>query len=109
MSDHLPVILDLKVDQTNGINEISAFSSINVAFKNPVNENINITIQLSERGKLDFKILNLLGQQLFSKEVETSGNLANCTLPLDNINNGIYLLQITDSKNNKIVKKFVKE
>jgi endonuclease/exonuclease/phosphatase family metal-dependent hydrolase len=108
MSDHLPVSLKLKTDQTIGINETSS-PSIHVSFNNPVNTNMNLSLQLQEKGKIEIQIMNLLGQQLFLKVLESSGNFMNCNLPTEVLDKGIYLLQISDSRNNKIIKKFVKE
>jgi endonuclease/exonuclease/phosphatase family metal-dependent hydrolase len=108
MSDHLPVTLKLKVDQTIGIDEINSSSLFDVSFNNPVSGNMNLSVQVTEKGKLEIIILNLLGQQIFSKEMESHGNMINCILPTGDINKGIYLLQVTDSRNNKIVRKFVK-
>jgi hypothetical protein len=108
MSDHLPVMLEFRVDQTVGIHDINT-QPFNLVFKNPVNGNMDITLLASGKGKFILTITNLLGQQLFSKMIDAVGNIVNATLPTSNFNKGIYLLKLTDTKNNSIVKKFVKE
>ena len=108
MSDHLPITLEFKVDQTVGIRDIQK-PSFEVVFQNPVNGNIDLTLLTSGKENFKLAITNILGQQLFSKIIEVSGNIANTTLPTCNLNKGIYFLKLTDSKNNSVVKKFVKE
>jgi len=108
MSDHLPITLDLRIDETVGVHDINTVP-FDLIFKNPVNGNLELTMLVSEKDKFVLTILNLLGQQMFSKMIEAQGNIINCMLPTSNFNKGIYLLKITDSKNNGMVKKFVKE
>jgi len=108
MSDHLPITLEFRVDQTVGIHDINTLP-FNLVFKNPVNGNMDLTLLTSGKGKFILTITNLLGQQLFSKMIDAVGSIVNATLPTSNFNKGIYLLKLTDAKNNSIVKKFVKE
>lgn len=108
MSDHLPVILDLRVNQTAGINNLQIPAFTNVYFANPVNDNMDVTVEVPAKTKLIFNVINLLGQILYSKEIETTGTIAYCSISTESLYKGIYFLKVSDSGNNSIVRKFVK-
>ena len=109
MSDHLPVTLELRVDQTVGINEIGSPCITNIMFNNPVKDKLNLTIHLTEKSKLTLDIINIFGQQLYSKEIEVAGTIVNCIIPMSDLCGGLYFLNISDSKKNNLVRKFIKE
>ena len=92
-----------------GINDYNSLFFTNVFFQNPVNDNIEVTVQIPAKTDLWFNVINLMGQTIYSKNVESSGTTVNCIIPVSNLSKGIYFLKITDSKDNSIVKKFVKE
>jgi endonuclease/exonuclease/phosphatase family metal-dependent hydrolase len=109
MSDHLPVTLALRVDQTVGVNEYSNSEFAGLAFENPVGDAIDISFNLLQETKLNFSIVNLLGQTLLTTEKEASGTLVNCTIPVNALKSGIYFLKISDGANNTITRKFIKK
>jgi len=110
MSDHLPVILDLRVNQTAvGINNLQIPAFTNVYFANPVDDNMNITVEVPAKTRLIFNVINLLGQTLYSKDIETAGTIAYCSISTESLYKGIYFLKVSDSGNNSIIRKFVKE
>lgn len=107
MSDHLPVTMNLRVDQTVSTNDYEN-NIAGVWFENPVKEKLNISVSLLCQAKLNISILNLLGQTIYTTELEGEGTLQNSTVPLESIENGIYFLRISDSDNHSLTKKFLK-
>jgi hypothetical protein len=108
MSDHLPVTLELRVNQSVGINNFQITAFTNVYFANPVNDNMDVTVEVPAKTKLTFNVINLLGQTLYTKEIETTGTIAYCSIFTESLYKGIYFLKVSDSQNNCIVRKFVK-
>jgi len=109
MSDHLPVTMNIRVDQTVGIKNYEEPTFLNVIFENPVQADMPVTIELSIKEKLNIEVVNLLGQTIYSTTSSNDGSSVNITLPTKDFDKGIYFLKISDSKNNCTIRKFVKE
>jgi endonuclease/exonuclease/phosphatase family metal-dependent hydrolase len=109
MSDHLPVTMNIRVDQTVGIKNYEEPTFLNVLFENPVEADMPVTIELSIKEQLNIYVLNLLGQTIYSTTTGNDGSSVNITLPTKDFDKGIYFLKISDSKNNCTIRKFVKE
>ena len=107
MSDHLPVILDLKIDKTLSISEIDRIPIINLTFNNPVNDELKLNF--ITKSKIDFtiNIYSILGKRLFQKEF-SGVNDFQYNIPTDKLKKGFYLLSIADKKGNMIIRKFIK-
>ncbi len=108
MSDHLPVNLKLLVDQSVGINKTENFIS-NIWVENPVKDELYFSLSLQKKSKLSVNILNLLGQIIFSTEIQSHEISVNSIVPVSSLEKGIYFLQISDESNNSITKKFIKQ
>jgi type IX secretion system substrate protein len=79
-----------------------------VCFPNPDNGEFNLAVALPEATNLTVSIISTLGETVFTK---TESNISNVVLRYDlsSFGKGVYFLTITDSKNNKIIKKLVVE
>jgi len=108
MSDHLPVTLKLRVNQTVGVNTYEETASLKVFFNNPVDKDMPISITSSTKEKLKIEIINILGKTICFQTTSNEGCYTNITLPTKALNSGIYFLKITDSRNNAIIRKFIK-
>ena len=103
MSDHLPVTIELEIDQV-----LSTFNNIDNKFltvNNPVNQYLKLNFDkgLSSK-KVSVKIHDISGRVVFHKE-----NISkNENVYVGNLNSGIYLLSVK-LKNKYIVKKIIKE
>ncbi|HOH85019.1 MAG TPA: T9SS type A sorting domain-containing protein [Bacteroidales bacterium] len=106
MSDHLPVYLDLQVDQTAGLNIQEVFD---VAFPNPVTDILHLNVALEKPSQLDFAIINTLSQEVFFYSTTTTGTTASFEFPVDFLNQGIYFLTMYNGINKPITKKFMKK
>ncbi|HWY37942.1 MAG TPA: T9SS type A sorting domain-containing protein [Bacteroidia bacterium] len=96
----LPVICT-----TTGINKNILEASLAV-FPNPSNGEFNFAVALSNATNLTINVVNNLGQTVFTK---TENNISSGVLNYDlsSLGKGIYSVNITDSQNNKVVKKVV--
>ncbi len=75
-------------------------------YPNPNNGQFNFAIALPYTTNLTVNVVNTLGQSVFTK---TENNISGGSLSYDlsSIGKGIYFVNITDSQNNKVVKKVV--
>ena len=77
-------------------------------FPNPSNGQFNFAVALAEPTNLNFTVINMLGQVVYTKSVN---NVLNTKLNVDlsNLAKGVYYANIMDSNNNKTVKKIIIE
>jgi hypothetical protein len=77
-------------------------------YPNPNNGQFNFSVALAEATNLNFSVVNMLGQVVFNK---TENNISQTVLSynLNALGKGVYFINITDSKNNKTVKKMIIE
>jgi len=107
MSDHLPVVMNLYVDQTAvGISESEA-SSLDISFTNPVEDILRFSLSPAPYSRLEISISNLLGQTVYHSEQATDYNNT-YEIPVQFLTKGFYLLRISDGTSKMAVRKFVK-
>ncbi|HOY30338.1 MAG TPA: T9SS type A sorting domain-containing protein [Bacteroidales bacterium] len=106
MSDHLPVVMNLKVNQTVGSDELQA-GNIDVFFPNPVTDYLRLSLMTRTVSTLEFSIINLLGQKVFAASYESDGSFFNYQIPVGSFTQGIYFLTVTDGKSKPVTKKFL--
>ena len=77
-------------------------------FPNPNNGQFSFSVTLTEPTNLNFTLVNMLGQSVFAK---TENNISHAVLSYDlsSLSKGVYFINITDSQNNKTVKKMIIE
>jgi len=63
MSDHLPVIMDYRIDATVGIAE-QADNKFPITFANPINDHLNISTNLLKDDILTFDLYSIDGKLL---------------------------------------------
>ncbi len=109
MSDHLPVVLKLKVDKTLSIDEIQKDNFADINFNNPIIESLSLNINFKNNTK-NFKveIISLLGKQIYSQKFTISNPVFKTTISLSQLTNGFYFLRISEGNKHQLVRKFVK-
>ena len=92
---------------TTGIENNHLGSGINL-FPNPNSGQFNFAVTLTEATNLNFTVVNTLGQVVYSK---VENNVTNAVLSCDltGLAKGVYYANITDSNNNRTVKKIIIE
>ena len=92
---------------TTGIEKNQLGSSISL-FPNPNNGQFTFAVSLTEATNLNFTVLNTLGQVVYTK---TESNVMNAVLSCDlsHLAKGVYYANITDSNNNRTIKKIIIE
>ncbi len=90
----------LQGDVTIGINEIN--STINI-YPNPANQIVNVN---SSEIIQNINIYSVIGQKVFSYN---NLNIKKCEINIKNLIKGVYFIEIVDIRNNKVLKKLIKE
>lgn len=101
MSDHLPIIIDLQVDQEGA--GILAYSDNKSCFRvlNPVKNKLKIQLSTKEKTCFTFQLQTIFGQEILRWEAELSPGLNNILKDIPKIKKGIYIL--TAHKQGEIV------
>ncbi|MEZ5083737.1 MAG: T9SS type A sorting domain-containing protein [Bacteroidales bacterium] len=107
MSDHLPVIIDLVVDDETGFaNNLE--SSTNVSFNNPVKDQLNLIVNPENAIKLTIKLTDIIGCLIYSQTIHVAGH-QNLLISTRDFNCGMYLLNLTDDKGSASTFKIIKK
>ena len=105
--------LHFVVDSNNitlGVDDLKLHNEINISevYPNPFNNYVYIDISLNKPTKLKMTILDLVGKELSTREIETSAGIHKYKLDVDNLPQNIYYLQITLPNSKNVVRKLVK-
>nr|HMT30838.1 T9SS type A sorting domain-containing protein [Bacteroidia bacterium] len=85
----------------------TASASINV-YPNPVNSELNILINQNMQGKAVIRVVNVLGQIVYSKEYPVASGIQQIKIDLGYLAPDIYTV-IVESGNQKLIEKVVKQ
>lgn len=110
-SDHLPVYLEISVNQTPA--SVAEFHSekLNIKIQNPVKDFLNFTIYINDIlnfSDFGLEIFNSLGQEVYAENIQKINNKIEYKINVENLNSGLYILKITDRNNNSYQAKFIK-
>ena len=93
MSDHLPVIMDIVVDEALGVDEAIAASRLNVVYNNPVKDLLKLRFSNTVAGSADIMLLSTSGGIVYKEQFSLSRN-GIVSIPLDRYPAGMYILRI---------------
>ncbi len=105
MSDHLPVVLDIIVDNDLGFGE-SPSQDFNISYNNPIKDNLEITFKNDHQTEILFELLKLNGQSLYSVRINQLSS--SITIPTNQLMKGLYLLKASDINGNTSYQKVIK-
>lgn len=100
MSDHLPVYMELEIDQNRGeplFTDNCKTENLKVLYNNPVKQNLNLEITINHKRNLHIDIYSLKGIKLYSEKCYTINNSFSKNIHVGNLSNGIYILNISDA------------
>jgi len=102
MSDHLPVTMEIEVDQNSTVVGLNKITNNTVKYSNPIKNKLNLELNLQE--DVILRIISLQGREMFSEKVRKSGHF---NIDLSNYKQGMYILRISGNST-KISKKIIK-
>jgi len=109
MSDHLPVILKLKISQTHAIGISEHFSKPEtIKFENPVNDEAHFQIYSTKNDTYILKMYNQLGCLITTYTYQVYPGYNRISVPMNNFVSGLYYFNFVNSEKNttlKIMKK----
>ncbi len=105
MSDHLPVVVDFRVNGTVGIADRENDFLMQVV--TPVREQLQLTMQGTEDDLYRFELYNMHGQLLQVFEKAFHGGKQTLSLPFEHPA-GMYFLKVSNSKHQQYIQKIVK-
>ena len=89
-----------------GINEVNHITSETSIYPNPTSGNVNISFNDNARGKYNINVFNAIGSLVYSENIDVNSSVIR-TINLENMPNGIYMVQISNN-NSTNTKKVIK-
>ena len=96
-SDHIPVTMELVYAENLDVDEQIANGLCFDIFPNPANDKINIRFYQDSFGKANLLLYNTLGQMVYSENIFVSDGLNEHVIPVENLQKGLYFLNITNA------------
>ena len=93
MSDHLPVFMDVVVEETQGLEEALSASRLDVVYNNPVKDVLKLRFSNTAAGPADIMLLSTSGVAIYSEHFSLSRN-GIVSIPLDRFPAGMYFLRV---------------
>ena len=101
-SDHLPVILELDLDNTiAGLSDFEKANRFRVWYENPVENMLEIAIEQDENRAIEVRIFDIRGKLIMSRK-ENIGRQSKLSFDMSSLAKGIYILQIADTDGQNI-------
>jgi hypothetical protein len=97
MSDHLPIIMDLEVDDPLGIDNIEQAARLDVRYKNPVKGTLKLRIKGENRGMTEIVLISVSGSIIYQDQLSLDRSNS-ISIPLDTIPSGMYFLRVEQEK-----------
>ncbi|OIP00065.1 MAG: hypothetical protein AUJ98_09220 [Bacteroidetes bacterium CG2_30_33_31] len=109
LSDHLPVILKLKVNkQGASLGNILNTHNLNIKVVNPITNNLKFYISSSINSKLKIEVISIIGQLLFAENIYHASYEEIINLNFSSLESGLFFLKITDENGFSISHKILK-
>ena len=101
------MILDLVVDYnlSAGNNNLE---TVDISYANPISNELNVTINRSLTKELSFDIYSLQGKLLYSTGLQKINANQSITIPIENLDPGMYFLNVMDGNKKLASKKVIK-
>ena len=93
MSDHLPVIMDLVVENSIGITETLAGPQLHVTYNNPVTDHLGVKVKTDTPGLAEVILVSVGGNIVYHESILLNRSNS-ISIPLDTVSAGMYFLRI---------------
>ena len=101
-SDHLPVVLELDLDNTiAGVSDSEKANQMRVRFQNPINNNLKLMIQSEKAQEVSIFIYDIQGRQIDSRKTFVSKE-AQISFDMSKRAKGLYFIKIIGTYNQLI-------
>jgi endonuclease/exonuclease/phosphatase family metal-dependent hydrolase len=97
MSDHLPVVMDLVVDESLAVDEVLPTSTLDVVYNNPARDVLRLRISSPYIGAANLSLLSTSGGLVYQQQLSLNGNTS-VSVPLSQLPPGIYILRLFYAK-----------
>lgn len=98
MSDHLPVVMDLVVDESLGVESPWPYSTMDIIHNNPVKDELRLRFGKHLNGPATLSILSASGSMVVKQELQLAPN-STIAIDMNDLPSGFYLLSINSGNN----------
>lgn len=88
---------------SSSIKDIESLNTISL-YPNPANTNATLVLDAKSNADLTYTIYSMLGKQIETKNIEVSAGLNAISLNIENLNSGIYLVQVKNGSKSQTLK-----
>lgn len=109
LSDHLPVMLTLQVDQTGaGLAQASNRNNLLVKAVNPFENRLKVFLSLSSATTLSWSLSDAAGRILFNGKQKAAAGKSSFSIATGRLSPGFYFLSVTDENGFTVRKKLIR-
>lgn len=108
MSDHLPIQLDLLINQQGAGFEELKLSSFTVQTNNPIDDYLQLILKSKESSNIKIELFSSSGIKIFDNQIQVNVDGYRDNISTLNWPSGIYFLCLTDQNGFRITKKLIK-
>ncbi|MBT31550.1 MAG: hypothetical protein CMO01_17995 [Thalassobius sp.] len=98
--------LEIQVDGVTATN--SGLEQQMKLYPNPSRGVVTVTIENALQGKIEAKVMDVIGEEILTKEINNTSGSTSFKFDLNNYPKGVYIIQLSDGKS-KIAKKLILE
>ena len=88
-----PKIINLSIKNASSITSYDNFSNSVSAYPNPATKNFTLSIDNSLNGKYNIEIINIVGQAVFTDNIEKNNTSFTKNIDISNLTKGVYLFK----------------
>ena len=100
-------IIHIDFEAMLGIEQPQIFNAIKL-YPNPITDQLNIQLNLIEKGDITISIINAVGQVIIQKSENLSSGSQELKINTNELKAGLYLIHLNDDKGNFITRKLIK-
>jgi hypothetical protein len=94
ITNNIGCVIQRTFDVT-GISEVANFGECSI-YPNPVNERLNISLNLSGKSEIQFSVFSVIGEKIIEESKNIPAGLSSTLCDISSLASGIYFLNVTD-------------